>query len=258
LNAQQGQGRLEGPIHDEQMPFTGHLAELRSRLIKCVLALAVAFAGCFAVADEIFEFLTLPLHRIDVPGLMLVGTAVTEAFFTKMKVAFAAAIVVALPVLLWQGWQFVAPGLYEHEKRYTRSFVSFGSLFFFAGAAFSYKVVIGQGLGFLLRRYAAINVQPWIQIGEYFSVAVRLVLACGVMFQMPVLAFFFARVGLIDHRFLIRHFRYAVVGLALLAAVLTPPDLVAQVLFMVPLCLLYGVSIAVAYVARQRAAAEES
>lgn len=234
------------------MPFTSHLAELRSRLVKSLLALGAAFAGCFAVADTIFAVLAEPLKRIEVAGLKLVGTAVTEAFFTKMKVAFAAAIIVALPVLLWQAWQFVAPGLYEHEKRYTRAFVAFGSLFFFAGAVFSYEVIIGQGLGFLLRRYAAIDVQPWIQVGEYFSVAVRLVLACGVMFQLPVLAFFFARVGLIDHRFLIRHFRYAIVAIAILAAILTPPDFVAQILFMVPLSLLYGISIAVAYLARQK------
>jgi sec-independent protein translocase protein TatC len=121
-----------------------------------------------------------------------------------------------------------------------------------AGAVFSYEVLIGQGLGFLLRRYAAINVQPWIQVGEYFSISVRLVLACGVMFQLPVLAFFFARVGLIDHRFLLHHFRYAVVGMAILAAVLTPPDFVAQVFFMVPLTMLYGISIGVAFVARRR------
>ncbi|MDH3443538.1 MAG: twin-arginine translocase subunit TatC, partial [Deltaproteobacteria bacterium] len=164
MSSQQIQGQIQGQIHDDQMPFTSHLAELRSRLIKSVLALAAAFAGCFAVADTIFALLAAPLKRIEVVGLKLVGTAVTEAFFTKMKVAFAAAIIVALPVLLWQAWQFVAPGLYEHEKRHTRAFVAFGSLFFFAGAAFSYEVVIGQGLGFLLRRYPAIEVQPWIQV----------------------------------------------------------------------------------------------
>lgn len=234
------------------MPFTSHLAELRSRLIKSLLTVALAFAGCFAVADRIFAILAAPLKRLNIPEMQLVGTAVTEAFFTKMKVAFAGAIIVALPVLLWQGWQFVAPGLYEHEKRYTRAFVAFGSLFFLAGAAFSYEVVIGQGLGFLLRRYSAINVQPWIQMGEYFSISVRLVLACGVMFQLPVLAFFFARVGLIDHRFLIHHIRYAFIGMAIFAAILTPPDLVAQIFFLVPLSLLYGVSIGVAYLARRR------
>ncbi len=247
--------RSRGQAADEAMPFTSHLAELRSRLIKSVLALALGFVACFAVADNIFAVLAAPLKNLNIPGLQLIGTAVTEAFFTKMKVASAGAIIIALPVLLWQGWQFVAPGLYEHEKRYTRAFVAFGSLFFLAGALFSHEVLIGQGLGFLLRRYAAINVQPWIQVGEYFSISVRLVLACGVMFQLPVLAFFCARVGLIDHRFLIHHFRYAVVAMAILAALLTPPDFVAQVFFMVPLSLLYGLSIGIAYLSRRRATA---
>ena len=245
----------DGQSADVQMPFTSHLEELRSRLIKSVLAIAVAFLGCYAIVDEIFAVLAAPLRRLHISGLTLIGTAVTEAFFTKMKVAFAAAILVALPVLLWQAWQFVAPGLYEHEKRYTRSFVSFGSLFFIAGVAFCYEVVIELGLNFLLRRYEAIHVQPLIQIGDYLSLVSRLVLAFGVMFELPVVAFFFVRVGLIDHRFLIRHIGYAVIAIALLAAILTPPDLIAQVLFMVPLSLLYVVSIGVAYMARKKGAA---
>jgi sec-independent protein translocase protein TatC len=169
-----------------------------------------------------------------------------------MKVSFAAALVVALPVLLWHAWQFVAPGLYEHEKRYTRSFVFFGSLFFLAGAAFCYQVFLLHGLGFLLRRYEVIEVQPLIQMAEYFSLVSRLVLAFGVMFQLPVVAFFLSRVGLIDHRFLIRHIRYAIVGVAILAAILTPPDLISQVLFMVPLALLYALSIVIAFFARRK------
>jgi sec-independent protein translocase protein TatC len=233
VNAKAGDGQSA----DVQMPFTSHLEELRSRLIKSVLAIAVAFLGCYAVVDEIFAVLAAPLRRLH------------------MKVAFAAAILVALPVLLWQAWQFVAPGLYEHEKRYTRSFVSFGSVFFIAGVAFCYEVVIELGLNFLLRRYEVIHVQPLIQIGDYLSLVSRLVLAFGVMFELPVLAFFFTRVGLIDHRFLIRHIGYAVIAIALVAAILTPPDLIAQVLFMVPLSLLYVVSIGVAYMARKKSAA---
>ena len=248
MNKRQG----NGPPADAQMPFTSHLDELRSRLVKCCLAIAVAFVGCFAIAEKIFYLLTAPIRRIDVAGLTLIGTAVPEAFFTKMKVSFAAALIVALPVLLWHAWQFVAPGLYEHEKRYTRSFVFFGSLFFLAGAAFCYQIFLVHGLGFLLRRYEAIEVQPLIQMTEYFSLVSRLVLAFGVMFQLPVIAYFLARVGLVDHRFLIRHIRYATVGVAILAAILTPPDLVSQVLFMVPLALLYGVSILVAFLARQK------
>jgi sec-independent protein translocase protein TatC len=234
------------------MPFTSHLAELRSRLIKSVLAVGIAFFACFTVVDEIFAVLAAPLRRLQIRGLMLIGTAVTEAFFTKMKVSFIAAVMVASPVLLWQAWQFIAPGLYEHEKRYTRSFVFFGSFFFLVGASFCYAVVIQQGLSFLLHRYEAVDIQPLLQVGDYLSLVSRLVLAFGVMFELPVLAFFLARVGLIDHRFLIRHSRYAIVAIALFAAVLTPPDLISQLLLMVPLTLLYGISIAVAYVARFR------
>lgn len=242
----QGDGRAS----DLQMPFTSHLAELRSRLVKSVLAVAIAFLLCFAVADEIFAVLAAPLRRLQITGLMLIGTAVTEAFFTKMKVSFVAAVILASPVLLWQLWQFVAPGLHEHEKRYTRSFVLFGSFFFIAGAAFCYLVVIQGGLNFLLHRYEVIHIQPMLQIADYLSVVSRLVLAFGVMFELPVLAFFFARVGIIDHRLLIHHGRYALLAIALLAAVLTPPDLISQVLLMLPLMVLYGISIAVAYVAR--------
>jgi sec-independent protein translocase protein TatC len=232
------------------MPFTSHLAELRSRLVKSVVAVAVAFLLCFAAADEIFAVLAAPLRRLHVTGLMLIGTAVTEAFFTKMKVSFVAAVILASPVLLWQLWQFVAPGLYEQEKRYTRSFVLFGSFFFVAGAAFCYLVVIQEGLNFLLHRYEVIHIQPLLQVADYLSLVSRLVLAFGVMFELPVLAFFFARVGIIDHRLLIHQGRYALLAIALLAAVLTPPDLISQVLLMVPLIVLYAISIAVAYAAR--------
>jgi sec-independent protein translocase protein TatC len=242
----------DGHPSEGQMPFTSHLAELRNRLIKSVLAIAAGFCVCFAVAEEIFAVLAAPLKSLHIRGLMLIGTAVTEAFFTKMKVSFIAAVILALPVLLWQLWQFVAPGLYEHEKRYTRSFVLFGSCFFVAGGAFCYAIVIQGGLSFLLHRYEEIDIQPMLQMSDYLSLVARMVLAFGVMFELPVLAFFLARVGIIDHRFLIRQSRYALLAIALLAAVLTPPDLISQILLMVPLMILYGVSIGVAYVARYR------
>jgi sec-independent protein translocase protein TatC len=239
-----------GQPSDAQMPFTAHLAELRHRLVKSVIAVAIAFFACYWVVDDIFAILAAPLRRLEIRGLTLIGTSVTEAFFTRLKVAFVAGVMVASPVLLWQLWQFVAPGLYEHEKRYTRSFVFFGSIFFTAGAAFCYWIVIQHGLAFLLGRFVAIDIQPLLQVGDYLSLVSRLVLAFGAMFQLPVLAFFLARVGIIDHRFLVRHSSYALIAIALFAAVLTPPDLIAQVLLMVPLALLYGISIAVAYFAR--------
>jgi sec-independent protein translocase protein TatC len=248
VSEQEGKGQLS----DVQMPFTSHLAELRTRLVRSVAALAVTFFASYAMAEQIFAVLVAPLKRIPVTGLTLIGTAVTEAFFTKIKVSFVAAVFIASPVLVWQAWQFVAPGLYEHEKRYTRSLVFVGTLFFAAGAAFCYELVIQRGLYFLLRRYEAIGVAPFLQVGDYLSVVSRLMLAFGVMFELPVIAFFLARIGLLDHRFLIRHSRYAVIAIALLAAVLTPPDLVSQVLLMIPLTLLYVLSIGVAYLARWR------
>jgi sec-independent protein translocase protein TatC len=237
---------------DAKMPFTGHLQELRSRLIKSLLAVLAAFLVCFAFADTIFLALTAPLLRIETPGLTLIGTGVAEAFFTKIKVAFIASLFLSLPVILWQSWQFIAPGLYEHERSYARRFVFFGTLFFVLGAWFCYGVVFDLGYDFFLKRYEAIEIRPAIRISEYLSFSSKLLLAFGITFELPVLAYFLTRIGLIDHRFLIRHFRYAILFIFLLAAILTPPDIVAQVLLAVPLTLLYGVSIAVAYLARQK------
>jgi sec-independent protein translocase protein TatC len=237
---------------DDRMPLTGHLQELRSCLIKSFLAAAVGFAVCYANVEKIFFFLTGPLTRIDIPGLTLIGTAVIEAFFTKMKVAFIAGLFIALPVILRQIWRFVAPGLYEHEKRYALKFVFFGTLFFLLGAWFCYAVIFQLGFEFLLRRYEALQVRPAIRVGEYLSFASELIFAFGVVFELPVVAYFFTRIGLIDHKFLIRQFRYAIVVIFILAAVLTPPDLISQILLALPLTLLYGVSIGVSYLAKPK------
>ena len=234
------------------MPLTGHLQELRSCLIKSCVAVVVGFGVCYAYVENLFSFLTGPLMRIQSPGLSLIGTAVIEAFFTKMKVAFIAGLFVALPVILWQAWRFVAPGLYEHEKRYARAFVFFGTLFFLLGAWFCYEVIFQLGFEILLRRYEAIQVRPAIRVGEYLSFASELLLAFGVTFELPVVAYFLTRIGLIDHTFMIRQFHYAIILILLLAAILTPPDIISQILLALPLTLLYGVSIGVAYFARRK------
>jgi sec-independent protein translocase protein TatC len=234
------------------MPFTAHLEELRSRLIRSLLAVVAAFSLSFTFAEQIFAILTAPLLRLQAPGLSLIGTGVPEAFFTKIKVAVIAALFLAFPVILWESWQFVAPGLYEHERRYARSFVFFGTLLFLVGAYFCYAVVFEAGYGFFLKRYEALGVRPAIRVGEYLSFASQLLLAFGVIFELPVAAFFLTRIGVLDHRFLIHQFRYAVIFLFILAAILTPPDIVSQILLAVPLILLYGVSIGVSYFARTK------
>lgn len=234
------------------MPFTAHLEELRSCLIRASLAVILAFAICFVFAEKIFSFLTAPLLRTSVPGLTFIGTAVSEAFFTQIKVAFIGAIFCAFPVILRQTWRFIAPGLYEHEKHYARKFVFFGTFFFLLGAWFCYQVVFQLGYGFLLNRYQVINIRPAIKIAEYLSFSARLLLAFGVTFQFPIAVYFLTRIGLIDHRFLIRQFRYAVVFIFILAAILTPPDIVSHMLLTLPMLLLYGISVGVAYCIRQK------
>lgn len=242
--------KSKGQPLDARMPLTEHLAELRARLVKSLLACSVGFGLSFAFAEQIFAFLKAPLLRAANPHVTLIGTGVTEAFFTQLKVSLIAGIFLASPVVLWQLWQFVAPGLYEHEKRYTRAFVFFGTLFFLLGAAFCYAVVFQAGYSFFLARYEAIGVRPAIRIGEYLSFSARLLLAFGVCFELPVGAYFLTRVGLIDHRTMVRQFPYALVLVFFLAAILTPPDLVSQILLAVPMLLLYGVGVGVSYLAR--------
>ena len=239
-------------VEDARMPFTSHLGELRSSLVNSCLAIAVGFLVCFANVETIFAFLTAPLTRIDSPGLTLIGTGVPEAFFTKMKNGFIAGLFLTAPIILWQIWRFVAPGLYAHEKRYALKLTFFGTLFFLLGAWFCYQVIFQLGFEFLLKRYEAMAVRPAIRVGEYLSFASDLVLAFGITFELLVAAYFLARVGLIDHRFMIRHFRYAFILILILAAILTPPDIVSQILLTLPLTLLYGVSIGVAYFARKK------
>jgi sec-independent protein translocase protein TatC len=238
---------------DRTMPLTGHLEELRWRLISSLLAVGLAFLPCYFFADALFAFLTLPLREVATDPLDLIGTGVVEAFFTKLKVAFIAAIFVATPVVLYQVWQFVAPGLYAHEKRYVWPFMCFGSLFFLLGAGFCYTVVLPVGYAFFLEEYKSIGVHPALRISEYLTFTSRMLLAFGMTFELPVLVFFFARVGLLTHRMLLGFLRYAVILIFILAAVLTPADVASQLLLAGPLMLLYGMSIGVAYLFGKKA-----
>lgn len=233
---------------DRSMPLTGHLDELRTRLIRALLAIGIVFAPAYFFADRLFAFLTAPLLALTADPHALIGTGPTEAFFTKLKVAFIAALFGASPAVFYQIWQFVAPGLYPRERRYVWPFVTCCSAFFGLGAGFCYVVVLPIVYTFFLGEFASIGVKPTLKISEYLTFTARILLAFGVTFELPVLAFFFSRVGLLTHRTLIGAFRYAAVGVFVLSAILTPPDAVSQLLLAGPLLLLYGLSIGVAYV----------
>jgi len=248
------------PKNDERtMPLLDHLEELRSRLIKMLIAVGIAFLPAYVFASPLFALLTHPLQQATADPVAIIGTSPTEAFFTKLKVSFIAGLFAASPAVFYQIWQFVAPGLYAHEKRYVGPFVLFGTLFFLLGAWFCYEMVVPVAYRFFLEEYKTIGVQPTLRISEYLTFTTRMLLAFGVTFELPVFAFFFARVGLVTHATLLGFFRYAVLGIFILAAILTPgPDVASQLLLAGPLLLLYGLSIGVAYMfGKKKAEAED-
>lgn len=240
------------PEAELRMPLTEHLEELRTRIIRALLAIAVGFGASYLVAEDLVRWLTAPLLAIDLHEARVIGTGVTDAFFTKLKVSFIAGIFLASPVIFFQAWRFVAPGLYKREKRFALPFAVSGSFFFVAGAAFCYVVVFPVAFRFFLAEFASITLAPEIRISEYLTFVSRMLLAFGLVFELPVATFFLARVGLITHRTLLGSLRYAIIGTFIVAAVLTPPDVASQMLMAVPLLALYGLSIGVAFVARRR------
>jgi sec-independent protein translocase protein TatC len=228
------------------MTFLEHLEELRVRLIRSLLALVVGFALCWSFREPIFHFLTEPL-REAYPGIKFIYTAPTEAFFLYMKMAFFAGIFVAAPFLLYQVWAFIAPGLYPHEKVYAIPFIAFGSLFFAAGAGFGHFVLFPLTFRFL-GEFASADMQFLPRVGEYYSFYSWFLLALGLVFQLPVLIFVLARIGIVTPGFLIRNFKYAVLGSFVLSAVITPSgDAVTQALLAGPIVLLYLLGVLVAW-----------
>jgi sec-independent protein translocase protein TatC len=234
------------------MTFTEHLEELRWRLIKSVGAVALGFILCYVASDRIFALMIAPLKQNLQPGQSLIGTGVTEAFFIEMKVGLVGGVFVALPVIFYQIWRFLAPGLLGEEKKMVLPFVVCATGFFLGGAYFCYRVVLPVAFGYFVEQYQSIGVSPEIRIAEYFSFFFRMILAFGITFELPVFTFFLVRVGILNYRLMWRSFRYAIVLIFIAAAILTPtPDVINQTLLAAPMLLLYLLSIGVAYVWRK-------
>ena len=237
---------------ESYMSFTEHLEELRWCLIKSLIAVVIAFGGSFYFSDRIVAFMIAPLKQTLEPGQTLIGTGVAEAFFFEMKVALVAGIFLASPIIFYQIWHFIAPGLEAKERRLVIPFVLCTSFFFVGGAYFCYWGVLPVAFAYFVDQYRSLAVSPEIRIGEYFTFFSRMVLAFGVTFELPLFTFFLVRLGLWNYRLMWRSFRYAIIVIFIVAAVLTPgPDVASQVLLAIPLTLLYILSIGVAYVWRR-------
>ncbi|MEM8930373.1 MAG: twin-arginine translocase subunit TatC [Acidobacteriota bacterium] len=227
------------------MGLLDHLEELRQRLIRAVLALVVSFLVAWPFADRIYDFLSQPIkqHLPDDTKLAFLG--VTDPFMVYVKVAFLAAIFASSPVILWQLWSFVAPGLYRRERRLAGPFIVFGSLLFLAGGAFAYYIAFPFAVEFLLG--LGEQFQPTITVTSYLSFLMTIILGLGLMFELPTVIFFLARLGIVTPRFLMRHFRWAVLIIFVVSALITPtPDVVNLCLFALPTIALYLLGVGVA------------
>ena len=222
-----------------------HLIELRKRLFISVVALIVCVIACFGFWQEILAFISAPLKLALPDNSSIIFKEVTEPFFTAMKVAFIAGLLVSMPVVFWQFWLFVAPGLYDDEKKFVLPFVLSATVMFFLGAAFCYYFVLPTGLRFLIA-FGGELFLAMPSIGEFVGFFSKLVFAFGLSFELPVVTFFLAKIGLITDASLKGFFRYAVVGIFIFAAVMTPPDIFSQIMLAAPLVLLYVLSIYIA------------
>ena len=227
---------------DDKIPFTAHLEELRKRLIFSFVAIGIGFVLSYGFKEYLFGILVRPLQSVMQEGDTLIYTNLPEAFFTYLKVALLTGIGLATPVLLYQFWMFVAPGLYDKEKRLLLPIVFLCSFFFIGGALFGYFIVFPWGFKFFLG-FATETIRPMPSMKEYLGFAAKLLIAFGLVFELPLVITFMARMGLVSVQFLKKNRKYALLLFFAGAAILTPPDVVTQVMMALPLMLLYEISI---------------
>ncbi len=246
-------------IDESKMPLLSHLIELRTRLLWCVAALAVSFGICFYFALPIYGILVQPLKNIGQDKLVYID--IFEAFFVQVKVAFFAAIMVSFPVFATQIYRFVAPGLYQNEKKAFLPFLLMTPILFALGALMAYYFAMPVALKFLLGfegDVGGVSQEAMPGVGNYLSFATKFIFGFGVSFLLPVVLMLVERAGIVTREQLISSRRYAIVGAFVIAAVLTPPDFFSQLLLAIPLCLLYELAIIAIWFTQKRRKKDEA
>jgi sec-independent protein translocase protein TatC len=244
---------------EDKQPFMGHLEELRKRLIACAIAIGGGFVISYIFAERLFQILIAPLKAVLPEGDTLIFTALPEMFFTYLKVAFISAILLVAPYIFYQLWLFIAPGLYKTEKKYVIPFVVISTILFVGGALFGYFVVFPFGFKFFIS-FNSEYVKALPSVKQYFGFAVKLLFAFGIVFELPVVIFFLTKMGMVTPALLRKNRKYAILMTFVIAAILTPPDVITQAMMAGPLIILYEIGIVVSMAAwkKKQAKKEES
>ncbi len=247
-------------MQDIKMPFTEHLVDLRKRIVISLIFILIGFAGAFNYSEDIFRFLTFPMRYTIKLGTTspfvqlienvknnpsLVFLAPAEAFWMHMKIAIITGIFLSLPVIFFQLWKFISPGLLHKEKKYVVPFVFITTIFFLIGAAYCFFFVLPFAMGFLLT-YKTESMTPMISVEKYVDFCLKFILAFGAIFELPILIIFFTRMGFVSPKTLAKHRKYSILIAFVVAAILTPtPDVFNQTLMAVPIIVLYEIGILV-------------
>lgn len=236
-----------------EMPFLEHLAELRTRLLHSLVAITIGATIAYFWAGDIMTLMTRPI-RISFPELKLIGTGPAEAFMCRLNVSIAGGVLIASPYCFLQIWMFVAPGLLQKERQLAVPFITASTMFFLSGISFCYFLVLPTAFDFFSSEFVDLGLSPDIRIGEYLPFMVKLLLVFGIVFELPLVAYFMARAGILKSALLLKWVRHAIVAAFIIAGVLTPPDVVSQTMMVCPLLAIYGISIAIClWVEKERA-----
>jgi sec-independent protein translocase protein TatC len=241
-----------GEPAEDKLPLTTHLEELKKRLVRSLIVIGIGFGVCYFFKDGLFNIITRPLLKVMPKDSYMIYTSLPEAFFTYMKVAFFASLFMTAPFWLYQIWKFISPGLYPREKKYVIPFVLTSTFLFVGGILFAYFLALPPAFGFFVE-FSTDSLRPMFTMREYLSFALKLLLAFGVSFQLPVFIFFMTKVGIVDSRLLAKQRRYAILIIFVAAAVLTPsPDAFTQIIMAIPLMILYEMSVFIAKFAEKK------
>ena len=237
--------------NSDGMSFLDHLEELRWRIFKSLIAIGICAVPCGIFWEKIFNVIMIHPLRFANTATHLIGTNPTEAIVLCIKITITGGIICGSPIVFYQLWRFISPGLYKNEKVFILPVVLASTIFFILGILFSYYLTIPFVLSFLTK-FSEGKLEVYYKAGEYLSFLIKLSLAFGIVFELPVLSYVLTKTGLLTPQFLIKNIRYATVIIFIIAAFLTPPDIVSQLFLALPLILLYGISILVSFVVREK------